>query len=1131
MKIKKDSFFEEDPLWFKDAIIYQTHIKAFNDANGDGMGDFQGLTQKLDYLESLGVTAVWVLPFYPSPLRDDGYDIADYYNIHPNYGVLRDFKEFLKEAHRRGLRVITELVINHTSDQHAWFQRARRAKPGSSARNFYVWSDTPHKYLDARIIFKDFETANWTWDPVAKANFWHRFYSHQPDLNFENPEVQKAVLQVMEYWFNMGVDGMRLDAIPYLFEREGTNCENLPETHQFLKVLRKHVDTHFQGKMLLAEANQWPEDAAEYFGKGDECHMSFHFPLMPRMFMSLQMEDRFPIIDILDQTPFIPESCQWAMFLRNHDELTLEMVTDEERDFMYRVYARDPSARINLGIRRRLAPLLENDRRKIELLNVILFTMPGTPIIYYGDEIGMGDNHYLGDRNGVRTPMQWSTDRNAGFSRANPQKLYLPAIIDPEYHYESLNVENQERNQASLLWWMKRLIAIRKQSKAFGRGEIHFLLPDNPKILAFVRKYEEEKILVVVNLSRHPQMVDLDISPCAGCIPEEVFGRSRFPIIKDSPYPLTLGGYGYYLFYLHKEAEVSKMVKEEPLPDLGSVQHWEGILLGKSKGKLEREILPQYIRGCRWFGGKARTLQQMKIIEHIPIGRDLSLVQVLFIECHYTEGLPDTYLVALSCVPKEEVNETVKGKPPGAIATLKIGDRKVFLCDAVYDEGFRKNLFMSIAKRLRTKGQHGELIGYPGKAFRRLVDINELPAERSQLLNAEQSNTSVIFDTTLYFKLFRRLEEGLNPDMEAVRFLTEKTSFSNIPPFAGALEYHRKGAEPIAIGLLQGCVTHQGDAWKYTLDEITRYIERVLAKGESPLASLDPTLSPLGVAYQEIPIVFQELIGGVYLEMAALLGKRTAEMHRALSTETGNPAFDPEPFTMLHQRSTYQSMQSQTRRGLQLLRKNLQNLSVEAKEEAEVILDREKEILERMKAVLKQNRSGERIRTHGDYHLGQVLYTGGDFIIIDFEGEPARPLSDRRLKRSPLRDVAGMLRSFHYASFTGLRNHTSLRPDDQYTLEPWTELWHRYVGGVFLQSYLETAGEASFLPKDLQEMDVLLNAFLLNKAIYELSYELNSRPDWVLTPLKGIQSILDIQGNASLFVEIQRVYPTGLPNP
>jgi len=444
--------------WYKDAIIYEVHVRAFFDSVTDGIGDFGGLTQKLDYLEDLGVTAIWLLPFCPSPLRDDGYDIANYTDVHPSYGTLKDFQRFLREAHRRGLRVITELVLNHTSDQHGWFQRSRRALPGSRWRNYYVWSDTPEKYRDARIIFKDFESSNWSWDPVAKAYYWHRFYSHQPDLNWDNPEVREAMFDAMDFWLDLGIDGLRLDAVPYLFEREGTNCENLPETHQALRELRKHVDEKYQDRMLLAEANQWPEDAVAYFGQGDECHMAFHFPVMPRLFMSLRMEDRYPITDILKLTPPIPQSCQWALFLRNHDELTLEMVTDEERDYMNRTYARDREMRINLGIRRRLAPLLENDRRRIELMNALLFSLPGTPVIYYGDEIGMGDNVFLGDRNGVRTPMQWSPDRNAGFSRANPQRLYLPVNIDPEYHYETVNVEAQQNNPHSLLWWTKRLI-------------------------------------------------------------------------------------------------------------------------------------------------------------------------------------------------------------------------------------------------------------------------------------------------------------------------------------------------------------------------------------------------------------------------------------------------------------------------------------------------------------------------------------------------------------------------------------------------------------------------------------------------------------------------------------------------
>src|SRR5450432_1439197 len=503
-----------DALWYKDAVIYELHVKTFHDSDGDGIGDFRGLIEKIDYLQELGVTAIWLLPFYPSPLRDDGYDIADYYDVNPNYGTLADFQAFLAAAHERGLKVITELVINHTSDHNPWFQKSRRAAPGSPERDLYVWSDTLEKYKEARIIFKDFETSNWSWDPLARAYYWHRFYAHQPDLNFENPAVHEALLSVVDFWLEKGVDGLRLDAVPYLFEAEGTNCENLPQTHGFLRKLRAHVDSKFSDRMLLAEANQWPEDAAAYFGAGDECHMNFHFPIMPRMFMAIHMEDRFPILDILAQTPQIPAGCQWALFLRNHDELTLEMVTDEERDYMYRAYANASEMRINLGIRRRLAPLVGNDRRKMELLHGLLFSLPGTPVLYYGDEIGMGDNVFLGDRNGVRTPMQWSADRNAGFSRANPQRLILPIIIDPEYHFEAINVEAQQNNTHSLLWWTKRLIALRKRFQAFGRGSIAFLTPVNHRILAFARTFhpresEGETVLVVANLSRFVQYVEL----------------------------------------------------------------------------------------------------------------------------------------------------------------------------------------------------------------------------------------------------------------------------------------------------------------------------------------------------------------------------------------------------------------------------------------------------------------------------------------------------------------------------------------------------------------------------------------------------------------------------------------------
>jgi maltose alpha-D-glucosyltransferase / alpha-amylase len=539
-----------DPLWFKDAIIYETHVKAFFDSDNDGIGDFKGLTNKLDYLVELGVTCLWLLPFFPSPLRDDGYDISDYLNVHPSYGTLQDFKIFLDAAHQRDLQVLIELVVNHTSDQHPWFQAARRAPPGSPEREFYVWSESDHRYSKARIIFTDTEKSNWSWDPEAKAYYWHRFFSHQPDLNFDNPAVLEEVLKTMRFWFDMGVDAMRLDAIPYLVEREDTNCENLAETHQIVKRIRRELDSRYTNRMLLAEANQWPEDVRQYFGDEDEFHMAFHFPLMPRIFMALRLEDRLPVTDIMSRTPEIPARCQWGLFLRNHDELTLEMVTDDERDYMYFAYGSDPRMRLNLGIRRRLAPLMENNPRRIELINSILFSFPGTPIIYYGDEIGMGDNIYLGDRNGVRTPMQWTPDRNAGFSRANPAQLYSPVISDPVYGYEAVNVEAQQSDSSSLLHWMRNMIALRKLFRVFGRGSLEFLSPSNRKCLAYLRRDGADQVLCVANLSRFSQPVELDLSRLAGMTPVEMLGYTEFPAIDASPYRLSMSPYGFFWFEL-----------------------------------------------------------------------------------------------------------------------------------------------------------------------------------------------------------------------------------------------------------------------------------------------------------------------------------------------------------------------------------------------------------------------------------------------------------------------------------------------------------------------------------------------------------------------------------------------------
>jgi maltose alpha-D-glucosyltransferase/alpha-amylase len=538
-----------DPLWYKDAIFYELHVKAYHDADGNGMGDFPGLTSRLDYLQDLGVDCLWLLPMYPSPFRDDGYDISDYAAIHPAYGTFDDFRRFLDAAHARGLKVITELVLNHTSDQHPWFQESRSSRDNPK-RDWYVWSDTDDRYAGVRIIFLDTEMSNWAWDPVSKSYYWHRFFSHQPDLNFDNPEVREEIWKAMAFWLEAGVDGFRVDAVPYLVEREGTSCENLPETHEVLKFLRARLDEHYPGRMLLAEANMWPEDVRPYFADGDEFHMAFHFPIMPRMFMALRLEDRKPLVEIIERTPAIPDACQWGLFLRNHDELTLEMVTDAERDYMVESYASDPVARINLGIRRRLAPLLDNDRRRIELMHAMLLSLPGSPVLYYGDEIGMGDNIYLGDRNGVRTPMQWSATWNGGFSTADPERLYHPPISNPVYGYQAVNVESQRRNEHSLLNWTRRLIRVRRSTQVFGRGSIRFLRPANHRVLAYLRELDEEQILVVNNLSSSAQAVELDLKELEDAIPIEMFGGSLFPRIGELPYMLTLAPYSFYWFRL-----------------------------------------------------------------------------------------------------------------------------------------------------------------------------------------------------------------------------------------------------------------------------------------------------------------------------------------------------------------------------------------------------------------------------------------------------------------------------------------------------------------------------------------------------------------------------------------------------
>jgi maltose alpha-D-glucosyltransferase/alpha-amylase len=1004
--------------WYRDAVFYELHVRAFRDSNGDGVGDFPGLVEKLDYIARLGVTAIWLLPFYPSPLRDDGYDIADYYGVHPSYGKLTDVRRLVREAHARGLRVITELVCNHTSDQHPWFQRARRARRGTAARDFYVWSDDNQRYADARIIFKDTETSNWAWDPVARAYYWHRFYSHQPDLNFDSHHVRRELMRVVDHWLGMGVDGLRLDATPYLYEREGTSCENLPESHAFLKELRAHVDERFPNRMLLAEANQWPEDAASYFGggEGDECHMAFHFPVMPRLFMALRMEDRFPIIDILAQTPAIPPKAQWALFLRNHDELTLEMVTDEERDYMYWAYTQDSEARLNLGIRRRLAPLLGNNRRRIELMNALLLSLPGTPVIYYGDEIGMGDNIYLGDRNGVRTPMQWSGDRNAGFSTSNRQRLFLPVILDPEYHYEAVNVEAQEANPQSLLSWMRRIIGLRRRHPAFGRGTIEFVHPENRKVLAFVRQYGEERILFIANLSRFSQFAQLDLSPFAGLVPVELFGRAEFPPVADQPYPVMLGPHAFYWFSL--EPQRLDLVSASSAPEL-SLRDRE----------LER-TLPAYLRSQRWFGGRGRRIKDAQVVDSVTIADAVLKIA----EVNYQTGDADTY----------------------ALPLLRNADGQVE--DALNEPEFNHFFLEAIARRRRFRGSLGDVIALPTPHLARLWSGNDDLAPK--LATAEQTNNSVIFGERLILKLFRRVEDGLHPDLEMSRFLTD-VGFPNIAPVAGAAMYRRDRGRTAALAMLQAYVPNQGDAWTHALMELTAD----------------------SVAMER------------YRTFAEQLGRRTAELHVALASRPDDPAFAPEPTLAQDARSVYQSIRSRGIQVMAMLREQLGELPGGALTDAEAVLGAWPLLDARLRELLGRQITARRIRCHGDYHLGQLLFTGGDFVVIDFEGEPGRPLRERRHKRWAMKDVAGMLRSFTYAGRVAGVAHGAE--------------WARRAGSAFLESYLETAAGAPFMSATLEEQDLLLDAMLIEKALYELRYELEYRPDWAHIPLRGLRELVE----------------------
>jgi maltose alpha-D-glucosyltransferase/alpha-amylase len=1070
----------EDGLWFKDAVIYQLHVKAFQDSNGDGVGDFSGLTERLDYLRDLGVTTLWLLPFYPSPGRDDGYDISDYGDINPQFGTMRDFRRFMQEAKRRGLRVITELVVNHTSDQHDWFKRAKRSAPGSSARNWYVWCKTDQKYAGTRIIFTDSEKSNWTWDQEAQAYYWHRFFSHQPDLNFDNPRVVKAVLQVMKRWLDTGVDGFRLDAVPYLCEREGTNNENLPETHAVLKRLRAALDEYAPGKVLLAEANQWPEDVQAYFGNGDECHMAYHFPLMPRIYMAIAQEDRFPITDIMRQTPEIPENCQWAMFLRNHDELTLEMVTDAERDYLWSTYAADPRARVNLGIRRRLAPLMDNDRRKIELMNSILMSMPGTPIIYYGDEIGMGDNIYLGDRNGVRTPMQWTPDRNGGFSRADPAALYLPPIMDPVYGYTAVNVEAQARSLSSLLSWTKRLITVRKSTKVFGRGTLTFIRPANRAVLAYVRQLGEEAILCVANISRTAQAVELDMSPWKGRIPQEMLGRTRFPRIGELPYLITLPPYGFFWFSLEQEAggEPEKALPRE-VTTLVIGDGWDSPLSGWTRRTFELEVLPAYLPDRRWFADKTSRTITAKVSAAVPFEHTNDRFAVVIAD---TAGSNGTGRYFLPLTIRWTRYTAIDKGPASVLCAVRRGAREGTLLDATAEPEFVVALMAKIHAG-ETLGTDAHKVEFrPTRAFAAVPspDIKSVMA-----VDREQSNSSVIAegqDGKYVVKILRHVTAGIHPEIEVGRFLADVAHYKNAPTLLGSAELNEHGTRT-ALAVVHAFIENQGDAWSVTSAALDRFIDdqRLLTDETAVETSETSSMS----------------------QRMRQIGRRTGELHLAFASRRDIADFAPEPIGADDTALWTEALLARAHTVNGLLRRYRNDLPEPGPHAAQRLLDHHDAIVRHVESEWNARFEGFKIRNHGDFHLGQVLIAKDDAYILDFEGEPRRPLAERRAKEPPARDVAGFLRSIDYAASAAINREPNLTPEERATLTQRVRAWGERLAADYWESYRETLGDAKLWPVDAKQTQGLLDLFLLEKALYEIEYELTNRPSWAHIPVEA----------------------------
>ena len=1091
--------------WYKDAVIYQVHVRSFADSNRDGIGDFPGLTEKLDYIVNLGITAIWLLPFYPSPLRDDGYDIADYRKVHPDYGTIADFRRFLKVAHAKGLKVITELVLNHTSDQHAWFQRSRRAKPGSKWRNYYVWNDNDQKYAEARIIFKDFETSNWNWDSTAQAYYWHRFYRHQPDLNYEEPAVRQEIFRVVDYWFSMGVDGLRMDAVPYLYEKEGTDCENIPTTHAFLKDLRRHVDSRYPNRMLLAEANGWPEDVVQYFGDDDECHMAFHFPLMPRIYLSVGMENAWPVIDAVAKTPVTSENCQWALFLRNHDELTMEMLTEEERDFFVKLYAPDPRSRINLGIRRRLAPLLNGNRRKLELLNALLLSLPGSPVIYYGDEIGMGDNIYLGDRNGVRTPMQWSADRNAGFSQANPQKLALPVITEPQYHYESVNVEAQEQNPNSFLWWLRRMIALRNRYASFGRGTISFPSSDNDKVLSFIRSLDQETILIVANVSRFVQHVNLDLSAWIGMVPHEIMGGSSFPTIESSAYGISIGPHSFYWFRLERKQLRGRPLCSSPeilthdfsIQDLSSIED----LLSPSVWQKMSIRLPSFLM--------ALPMQ--------PVGCDVRAATIVdgFI-------LPDArhilYVVRAETAAVSSVRTAVflalhhrsTDKSERLLAKIRINGDQYNLADAAFDTDWHSWIYDFALSQRRIQGRTGALSTSRFSIFAKPPEIS-----RPEMVNADHNHLSLVFRPHHVLKIFRQLDEGFHPEKELGRFLQEETRFKKSPGIQASIEYWGSNDSPCTLAVLHTFIPHRSNGVQYMHDSLMPYFESALMPGAGLEKLLPPNLSPLRLALAPPNEQIRIAIGPM-METAGRIGRLTHDLHVALASSPTDTAFAPERYTLHYQKQISHGMRRRLDFSLlQLLETQpLLEAPLQIKFDA---IQRRRPLMESLFKQLEQKLfHAYRIREHGDYHLGQLLIDErGEWWIIDFEGQPLRPLSERRIKRSPLRDVASMLWAFYMCVHSMADNHIAnlLPGPDKSTLNQIADVWCRWVSAAFLRAYFTAAHEldphhpAGF--HRIHDAALLLDCFCLDQGLEKIERDIarNGHPDEL--SLSGLQFWLE----------------------